>query len=620
MKKILFFLLFIACSSIVHAQYGWTKENSNTVFNLYDVQFLNSNKGWAVGDSASIFQCINGTWSLYRKGTPGPEIFPFLTIDCYNNNCLVSGGFSRIWKYDGSNWSTLSHTLGYNGNIYKISMTSTSTAWLTREFTDLEVYKLSGSTLTLQSVPYSTNGYLGIDFIAPNKGWISGNLGTILKYNGSNWIKQPTTFSNGFEDIFILDSLNGWAVGMYGIFKYNGTTWTEDYNNPDVYFNSVYFTDKNHGWAVGRSVYWADYGASNIYFYNGVSWTKQKLDSATTANRELKSVFFTDSLNGWAVGLNGIVLRTQTGGKVVPVLIPNPTSLGFGNVPKSQTKDLSCNLKGFNLTGNVTVIAPTGFQVKQGTGSFASSITVTKSADTVNTIIYVRFSPTTQKLFADTIKFSTPGGATIKLLVSGNSLPLITLTPTNLNFGSIKKDSSITKTFVVDAHNLADNVTITAPTAFQVKTGTGSYASSIILTKTADSVNATITVKFTPTQIKSYNDSISIQSGSVTKYLKLTASGTVSISKDPNKSLKVSCYPNPLKTGTIISYSIPEYSFINLRVYNNTGNIIKELVNKSQSEGNYEVQFDATSLPSGLYYYNLNTGLRSIWGKMVIIK
>ena len=166
MKKSLFLLLFLASSSLVHAQYGWTKENSNTVFNLYDVQFLSPNKGWAVGDSASIFQCINGTWSLYRKGTPGPVIYPFYTIDCYNNNCLVSGGFSRIWKYDGSTWSTLSHTLGYNGTIYKISMTSTTTAWLTREYSNLEVYKLSGSTFTLQSVPYSSNGYLGIDFIS----------------------------------------------------------------------------------------------------------------------------------------------------------------------------------------------------------------------------------------------------------------------------------------------------------------------------------------------------------------------------------------------------------------------------------------------------------------------
>lgn len=620
MKKSLFILLFLACTSMVYSQYGWNRENPTLKRNLYDVHFLNPNQGWAVGDTASIYQYINGTWSLYRQGNPSFEYNPFYTIDCYNNNCLVSGGFSMIWKYDGSSWSFVNHTIGYDGIINTISMTSTTNAWLARDYTNSEIYKLSGNTLTLQTVPFSSNGFTRIDFIEPNKGWTSGGSGTILKYNGSKWVKQSTTYSHAFQDIFMLDSLNGWAVGMNSIFKYNGVNWIEDYNNQDAYFNSVFFTDKNHGWAVGRSLYWKNYGASIIYFNNGVSWTKQNLDAASTAIGELKSVFFTDSLNGWAVGLNGIILRTQTGGKVVPAITTNPVNISFGNVPKSLQKDLSCTLKGFNLTGNITVTAPAGFQVKQGTGTYASSITITKSADTVNTTIYVRFSPTTQKLFTDTIKFSTPGGATRKLLVTGNSIPQVTLNPVSLNFGSVKKDSSVTKTFVVDAHNLADNVTITAPIAFQVKTGTGSYASSVTLTKTSDSANATITVKFTPTQIKSYNDSISIQSGTVTKYLKLTASGTVSINKDPNRSLKVSCYPNPLRTATIISYSLPEYSFISLKVYNNTGSIIKELVNQSQVEGNYEVQFDATSLPSGLYYYNLNTGLRSIWGKMILIK
>lgn len=67
-------------------------------------------------------------------------------------------------------------------------------------------------------------------------------------------------------------------------------------------------------------------------------------------------------------------------------------------------------------------------------------------------------------------------------------------------------------------------------------------------------------------------------------------------------------YPNPFNPSTIISYSLPEASLVRLDVYNVAGQHVASLVNGTKSAGNHEVQFDATQLASGVYFYTLKTG------------
>jgi hypothetical protein len=79
-------------------------------------------------------------------------------------------------------------------------------------------------------------------------------------------------------------------------------------------------------------------------------------------------------------------------------------------------------------------------------------------------------------------------------------------------------------------------------------------------------------------------------------------------------------YPNPFNPNTIIKYSLPEDGFVNLTVYNMLGEEIKTLVNKSQKSGNYEVEFTASNLPSGIYFYRIQTNSFYETKKMVILK
>jgi len=79
-------------------------------------------------------------------------------------------------------------------------------------------------------------------------------------------------------------------------------------------------------------------------------------------------------------------------------------------------------------------------------------------------------------------------------------------------------------------------------------------------------------------------------------------------------------YPNPFNPATTIKYSIPELSFVILKVYDVLGNEIAILVNEEKPIGNYEVEFDATTLPSGIYFYRLQAGSFVETKKMVLMK
>ncbi len=66
-------------------------------------------------------------------------------------------------------------------------------------------------------------------------------------------------------------------------------------------------------------------------------------------------------------------------------------------------------------------------------------------------------------------------------------------------------------------------------------------------------------------------------------------------------------YPNPFNPTTTIKYSIPQRSIVNITVYNILGKKIITLVNEEKQAGNYEIKFDGSNFPSGVYFYKMQT-------------
>lgn len=79
-------------------------------------------------------------------------------------------------------------------------------------------------------------------------------------------------------------------------------------------------------------------------------------------------------------------------------------------------------------------------------------------------------------------------------------------------------------------------------------------------------------------------------------------------------------YPNPFNPTTNISYELPADGSVSLKVYDILGREVATLVNGRQNAGYYDVTFDASNLPSGVYFYRLQAGSYDKIMKLMLLK
>jgi len=79
-------------------------------------------------------------------------------------------------------------------------------------------------------------------------------------------------------------------------------------------------------------------------------------------------------------------------------------------------------------------------------------------------------------------------------------------------------------------------------------------------------------------------------------------------------------FPNPFNPVTVITYRLPSRSHVQLRVVNVLGEEVALLVNEIQGQGAFSVEFDASHLPSGIYFYSLHAGGNVAAKKLVLLK
>lgn len=79
-------------------------------------------------------------------------------------------------------------------------------------------------------------------------------------------------------------------------------------------------------------------------------------------------------------------------------------------------------------------------------------------------------------------------------------------------------------------------------------------------------------------------------------------------------------YPNPFNPSTTISFTLPVRDQVTLKVYNMVGQEVATLINGEKQAGTYFVDFDASRLASGVYFYTLNAGSFTSTKKMTLVK
>ncbi|MEX1013970.1 MAG: T9SS type A sorting domain-containing protein, partial [Candidatus Paceibacterota bacterium] len=79
-------------------------------------------------------------------------------------------------------------------------------------------------------------------------------------------------------------------------------------------------------------------------------------------------------------------------------------------------------------------------------------------------------------------------------------------------------------------------------------------------------------------------------------------------------------YPNPFNNSTIIYYSTEQEGNVELSIYDYTGRLVQTLVDRSLPSGNYNIVFNSTGLPSGVYFYVLRSNKQTLSKKMTHLK
>jgi len=95
---------------------------------------------------------------------------------------------------------------------------------------------------------------------------------------------------------------------------------------------------------------------------------------------------------------------------------------------------------------------------------------------------------------------------------------------------------------------------------------------------------------------------------------------TATVRTLPTQSVLLNNYPNPSNPSTTISYTLPEDLFVDIKIYNTLGQLVRTLVREDQSAGEHNVLFDGRNLASGVYYYRLRAGSYVETRKLTILK
>jgi hypothetical protein len=108
--------------------------------------------------------------------------------------------------------------------------------------------------------------------------------------------------------------------------------------------------------------------------------------------------------------------------------------------------------------------------------------------------------------------------------------------------------------------------------------------------------------------------------GTVSKYYNFFSNVKKLGTEIPENFYLFQNYPNPFNPTTKIKFQIPKLSDVQLKIYDPLGREVAMLVNEKLAPGVYEVKWDGTNYPSGIYFYKLTTQNFSETKKLVLLK
>lgn len=124
-------------------------------------------------------------------------------------------------------------------------------------------------------------------------------------------------------------------------------------------------------------------------------------------------------------------------------------------------------------------------------------------------------------------------------------------------------------------------------------------------------ITRTENINTRPAKLDTFNVSLTPISGTAVIEQHNASAAAFSVSQN---------FPNPFNPSTTITFSLQEASYTTLKIYNSLGQEAATLVDQQLPSGTFSTEFSAASLPSGVYFYSLNSGRHHSTKKMVLTR
>lgn len=613
---------------------NWSSTTLPLNVNINNIFFLNQNTGYLAGNSDRLFKTTDCgiNWSFSTL----PCLYSSSCIIFFNNNTGIVAGSGSVFNMlrtsnGGLNWDTLELENDYPNKIYSMHFYDTLHGFAGGSNSILRRTSDGGITWTSNSVPAFCSNVRSIKFLNSNTGFYIADNDTLsfiykTSNNGINWVNSfidsssilyslafagnnvvcvgkngRTIYSTNlganwnsnsrnivgdvypvkFQDEYNIIAMNyGFKYNSLNMFRSSngGLNWINYARNENITgIYNTYFYDLNTGYAVGTTPY--QYGKILKTTNAGVNW----IEKATIFNTILAGIHFINLNTGLACGMLGNIVRTSNGGE-------NWTVVHSGGPHwHSEVRFLDENIAfSENTNGDV---------YKSTDGGINWFITA-NIGTSINSIRFL--NQLTGYIGAPGGVFkTTDGGYNWTHILGGITCPSLEFYNSNTGFvsgynGKIYRTTDggvnwINECYVTNSITVGEFYFITSEIAFAIG------SSMILKTINGGLINGIV-----------YNNTL------IPKAFCLSQN-----------------YPNPFNPTTKIKFDIPATDsplgrgaggMTVLKVYNILGKEIETLVNEKLNPGTYEITFNASSYPSGVYFYRLITDSFTDTKKMILLK
>lgn len=532
----------------------------HTTLPYWDVSFIDTSFGYICCNSAVVLKTTNGggSWQIQQAG----DTRSLFTIYAFDTVKASAGGFAGkiVYTTDGGNtWLNatgayaeankikfINDTLGFmaaNGGFCK--STDGGMSW----FIIHDLYRGSDSSpSTNLSFTTGTNGYVtGINML----------LGKTID-NGESW--ERTINNDDFINVYFKNEKNGLINSNKFIYTTKDGGASLDTLKTFPYFAGtlayLLFLDSLTGFMGMQSM--KIFKTTN----GGVNWYSTNITGLVDTLGLIQKIFFFNKVLGWAVSTRGYILGTSDGGENWTV------QLNLG---------ISRDFKGIHFFDHYNGWATSRYLYKTSDGGITWEVKMNNGI----------FMPWDVYFINDSIGFCTESNNLYRTTNGGTSWGLDSLV-SGFGQGRFTYFNSFNFFIVASKVFRTTDAGITWRDFPELEGPDWRLSLSLI------SVNSGYLVGDMGWIVKYFDDSITFIPGKLELDL-------------PKDFYLFQNYPNPFNSFTIIKYSLPEKSFVNISLYDIKGGKISELVNEEKERGVYIINFEGDKFSTGVYLYRMLT-------------